>query len=182
LASTSLSDFYEMHPFERKHEKQQLLSVYEFMQSKLAEDIGVCFKKNRYQLPTTGIENTFNITCAPPTSFGPSEDHFQQDEGYLEKPPTSITFQLLKSGNPKYSPLPNMTFDPYRKFGFAIFDDRRMTDLGFSEPDGRSLFGAKRFQYNWFSILTEEERNLSIRKPKRIIGLPTNELMGANQT
>jgi hypothetical protein len=104
----------------------------------------------------------FNTTCAPLTSFGKYEDHFQQGEEYLESRPVSVEFQVLISQDRGGSPLPWMSFDPGRKFGFAIFDNQRIGDLGFSAPDFICL-NHPDFRYNYYSVLTEEERKLSGR-------------------
>lgn len=60
----------------------------------------------------------------------------------------------------KFSPLQGMAFKPYRKFGFAIWDDKRMTDLGFAELGKWVIMDTLKYYYAWYSVLTEEERML----------------------
>lgn len=60
----------------------------------------------------------------------------------------------------KMSPLPGLSVEPYRKLGFAIWDDQRMTDLGFAGPNKRAIMETTRYYYVWYSVLTDEERKL----------------------
>ncbi|CAN9262185.1 unnamed protein product [Alternaria alternata] len=52
----------------------------------------------------------------------------------------------------------NIPFDPFRKFGFAIWDGKRMTDLGMQSGNPKSKLGNYPFDsFRWWSLLTEEE-------------------------
>jgi len=45
-----------------------------------------------------------------------------------------------------------MPFDPYRRFGFALWDDKRMTDLGFAEAGKRAIFKILEYYFTWYSV------------------------------
>ncbi|KAH6646873.1 hypothetical protein BKA67DRAFT_580785 [Truncatella angustata] len=158
LQCAGLSTFFTLQRFEQ----QQLLTVMEFLQVKTHghKEAGSLWLQ-QYRLPTEAFENTFISPCAQLMFFDPNEDHYQQGQEFLDKSPTSITFQYMMARNPNMSPLPGLPFDPYRKFGFAIFDDQRMTDLGLAEANRRALAFFVKYHYSWFSILTQEERDLS---------------------
>jgi hypothetical protein len=56
------------------------------------------------------------------------------------------------------SPLFYVSFEPFRRFGFAIWDDHRLCDLGMLNKPGQSrLARASHFYYIWRSILSDEE-------------------------
>ncbi|KAI4681783.1 uncharacterized protein J4E84_007379 [Alternaria hordeiaustralica] len=49
-------------------------------------------------------------------------------------------------------------FQFWRKYGFAIWDDKRMVDLGMKHPTHKSFMRASFFySFRWWSLLTEEE-------------------------
>ncbi|KAH8800838.1 hypothetical protein F5884DRAFT_685218 [Xylogone sp. PMI_703] len=153
LASLSFPDFYTIEQFE----SQQILTVYEFIQDIKKE---AC-SQNTYQLPTVIRKNGFNLVCdLQPSPTKSKEAHFHQGLEYLDFPPMSFLFQRAAAVNYLDSPLSGIPFDPYRKFGFALWDEKRMTDLGFSEPGGKVLLHLKRYYFTWRSILTEQERML----------------------
>lgn len=156
LASTDLLDFYELS----MHTKQQLLTVYDFIIAKWPDFMADDSIHNPDTPTAAKMENTFNLGCRPKTIYGPKEDHFQQNQEYLNRLPMSLIFHTYMSNNSKYSPLPDVPFTPYRKYGFAIFDDQRMTDLGLAEADRKAWANHHPHFFAWFSILSEEEKQL----------------------
>ena len=113
------------------------------------------------QVLTASLGESFNANCAPQPCLDLKNDPFQQGERYLDRAPMSYIFQrTFIARDPKFSPLQGMPFKPYRKFGFAIWDDKRMTDLGFAELGKWVIMDTLKYYYAWYSVLTEEERML----------------------
>jgi hypothetical protein len=155
LESTSLINFYSIKPWEL----DQILTTWEFIQELRARE-GVN-SDSISQLPTAFLGESFNANCAPQPCLDLKKDPFQQGEEYLGLAPMSYIFQrTFIARDPKFSPLQGMPFKPYRKFGFAIWDDKRMTDLGFAEPGKQVILDTLKYYYVWYSVLTEEERIL----------------------
>jgi hypothetical protein len=155
LESTSLINFYSIKPWDL----EQILTAWEFLQELRArEGVNV---DSISQLPTASLGESFNHNCAPQPCLDSKDDHFQQREEYLDLALMSYIFHIsFIARDPKFSPLRGMPFKPYRKFGFAIWDDKRMTDLGFAEPRKRVILHTLKYYYVWYSVLTDEERML----------------------
>ncbi|KAH8815740.1 hypothetical protein F5884DRAFT_191133 [Xylogone sp. PMI_703] len=155
LASTSVPSFYTIRDFEI----EQILTVYEFIQDLIKRE---GYTEDDYRLPVVPAKDSFNVKCAPtPRPLrNYREDKLHQSLVRLDAAPLSLGFWWRMSRTHNYSPLKNIPFDPYRRLGFALWDQKRMTDLGFSEPDGRALLNSEKYYYTWRSILTEEEREL----------------------
>lgn len=72
----------------------------------------------------------------------------------------SYRFQRFMAHDYKTSPFSGLPFDPYRRFGFAKWDDQLMIVLGFARHDRRALLETTFYYLRWRDILTEEERSL----------------------
>jgi hypothetical protein len=114
------------------------------------------------QPPTASLGESFYADCAPQPVLTFKEDPFQQRESFLGDCPMSVRYQSWCACDPKFSPIPGLSFEPYRKFGFAIWDDERMTvtDLGFAEPGRRAFLFHSEYYYVWYCVLTEEDKML----------------------
>jgi hypothetical protein len=101
------------------------------------------------------------------TSPEPIFKHFRGDKWeesiiYLDLGAQAINFAGGILTNSLWSPIKGVTFEPFRRFGFALWDCRRMVALGLltnpEEPEkylpGDSNGG---LFYTWRSILSEEE-------------------------
>ena len=101
-------------------------------------------------------------SCAQPLFFEPKQDVFQQGVEELDNNngQKAIRMHNHMSSMP-LDGIPylfNIPFDPFRKFGFAIWDGKRMTDLGMQSGNPRSKLGNYPFDsFRWWSLLTEEE-------------------------
>ncbi|CAI9629820.1 unnamed protein product [Alternaria burnsii] len=147
-------------------EGHQILTASEFLGAVTSGTITSveAFDNDAYGLPTihwTRVPAP-RCSCAQPLFFerNSKQDRFQQGIEHLEGPPRSITMWNLMSSEPLDGQpyLWNIPFDPFRKFGFAIWDNQRMVDLGMRSGNPRSLLGAyPRDCFRWWSILTEEE-------------------------
>lgn len=159
LSSAHLQDFF---PSSRRGNLngtglEQTLTVYEYLQDLGGGD----FVKKGYQLPDPPVTSGFIDKCPPRPSFlstSTSDDPYNQGEKWLCRIPRSIIFQWTMRNHVKTTPLFNLPFQPYRKFGFALWDNKRMIDLGFAFPGGREFLHDRECYYVWYSILTEEEK------------------------
>ncbi|KAK7983392.1 hypothetical protein PG989_010794 [Apiospora arundinis] len=164
ILSSSIGEFHELFGFEQ----QQLLTAYDFFLSVASQisaatstSFEITRREDSYGLPIitkTVTESSPAVSCAEQPSFGSREDTFHQGPEYLDREPTSYEFNdFMSNRDLRGSPLLGVPFEPYRKFGFAIWDDQRMADLGFRAPGPSSIFKNRRFYYfRWHSILPEE--------------------------
>jgi hypothetical protein len=118
--------------------------------------------EDAYGLPTIRrIEGLIpRYFCADPLSFDFGKDIFQQAPEYLGQTPMSYHFQDVMSRVHRDGELPliGVPFQPYRKYGFAIWEDKRMADLGMRVPNGGSVFkNYISYCFRWWSILTKED-------------------------
>ena len=134
------------------------------------------------QQPTAFLREGFNVNCAPQPFPIYAEDRFNQGEVYLDNASMCWLFhKCYYSGHLKLSPTPGISFEPYRKFGFAIWDNKRITDLGFGMDNVGNValiertkdhyiiglwnddytWDLAKIYYVWYSVLTEEEKFLS---------------------
>ncbi|CAN9174036.1 unnamed protein product [Alternaria sp. RS040] len=101
-------------------------------------------------------------SCAQPLFFELKQDVFQQGVEQLDNynGQKAIRMHNHMSSMP-LDGIPylfNIPFDPFRKFGFAIWDGKRMTDLGMQSGNPKSKLGNYPFDsFRWWSLLTEEE-------------------------
>lgn len=150
LTSMNASEFYRIPEWER----EQLLTVEEYIQQ-LGEDAET---HHIFQLPGIDLENSSLGSCAQPCLQTTKENPWQQTPRHLDRATNSYKFQIAMAFALKYTPLPGMPFQPYRKFGFAIWDEKRMADLGFAAPDGRTILHRTEYYFTWYHALTEDER------------------------
>ncbi|KAK8075257.1 hypothetical protein PG997_009920 [Apiospora hydei] len=171
LLTSIFGSFYEVFEFER----QQLLTAYDFFVLATGRATTITASEVSLRDAADGLpiiskkEATTSsrpvLSCAEQPSFGFREDIFDQGPEHLDRTPMSYHFQdFMSSRDLQASPLLGVPFEPYRKFGFAIWDNRRMADLGFRAPKPGSMVKNRTFYYfRWRSILTEEE--LAQRQP-----------------
>ena len=177
LESTSLASFYSSI---QAFEQDQVATIWEFMQERggvLSDSI-----PSISQQPTAFLREGFNVNCAPQPFPIYAEDRFNQGEVYLDNASMCWLFhKCYYSGHLKLSPTPGISFEPYRKFGFAIWDNKRITDLGFGMDNVGNValiertkdhyiiglwnddytWDLAKIYYVWYSVLTEEEKFLS---------------------
>ncbi|KAI8937701.1 hypothetical protein NX059_005402 [Plenodomus lindquistii] len=101
--------------------------------------------------------------CDEPPLFELKPDMFQQDRGYLEHPPASYMFHYWMSNPPLdgWPYLMGFPFQPWRKYGFAIWDNKRLADLGMRDPRLKGWGYQPLYCFRWWSILTEEDLDFS---------------------
>ncbi|USP82102.1 hypothetical protein yc1106_09376 [Curvularia clavata] len=161
LSNGSMESFYDVFDFER----EQILTACDFFRAVTSGTIALvkAIDKDAYRLSTIHwIEGTVpRHSCAEPLSFGFNKDRFGQGPDYLDSSPLGYKFYHVMSsiqwldGSP---PLVGFPFQPWRKYGFAIWDDKRMADLGMRPPEGRRISkNYISYCFRWFSILNEED-------------------------
>lgn len=160
LSKSSLDGFYDVFNFER----EQTLTACDFFGAATSGTITLveAVHDNAYRLPTIRwIEGAVpRCSCADPPLFELNKDTFHQGLENLDQTPMSYHFHdIMSSCYPEGGPpLLEFPFQPYRKYGFAIWDDKRMADLGMRDPKARSVFKNRIFySFRWWSILTEED-------------------------
>ncbi|ETS79406.1 hypothetical protein PFICI_09259 [Pestalotiopsis fici W106-1] len=149
-----IAEFFTIRDFEL----QQLFTVYDFLHHTPEQRQTM----SNYSIPAAASATVLqaNIVCKGPVRSAARCDHYQQGLSHLDRPPLSYIFQRLMSRDGQGGPIPGLPFDPYRKYGFAIWDDQRMADLGFAEAHGRAILNRSHYFYRWYSILTEEDKAL----------------------
>lgn len=133
LLSSSVGYFFELHD----SLQQQLLTVHDFLSS------------------TSGATKMGVMPCAETPSFTIGEDR----SGWPMDWPWSNTAWWFHRHmtHPEYMAPPLLgSFETYRKYGFAIWDDQRLIDLGFLRR-GSIRRDYHFYCFRWRSIVTEEE-------------------------
>ena len=162
LSKSSPGGFYDLFPFEQ----EQHLTACDFFGAVTSGTITSveAVHDNAYGLPTIRrIEGAVpKFSCAEPLLFELNKDIFQQGSEYLDATPMSYHFQHIMSICDQFEDagpaLLAFPFQPWRKYGFAIWDCKRMVDLGMRDPKGKSfLRSCMKYSFRWFSILTEED-------------------------
>jgi hypothetical protein len=162
LSKSSPDGFYDMFNFER----EQTLTACDFFGAVTSGAITLvaAVHDTAYRLPTIRwIERTVpKCSCAEPPSFERNKDNFFQGPENLDANQMSYRFQRFMSNCDQYEDagpvLLAFPFQPWRKYGFAIWDGKRMADLGMRDPIGKSfLRNRMKYSFRWFSILTEDD-------------------------
>ncbi|EUC41393.1 hypothetical protein COCMIDRAFT_106308 [Bipolaris oryzae ATCC 44560] len=161
LSKSSPDGFYNVFDFER----EQILTACDFFDAVTSGTITLveAIYENTYGLPTIHWNEgaVSGCCCAEPPSFERNQDTFHQGPENLDKTQNSYHFHSVMSsdqwldGRP---PLLGLPFHPWRKYGFAIWDNKRMADLGMRDlshkPFTRNYIA---YSFRWFSILSEED-------------------------
>jgi hypothetical protein len=154
--------FYNALDFQR----EQILTACDFLGAVTSGAITSveAVHNNANELPTIRwIEGTVpRCCCAEPPPIDDKKDFFFQGRKNLDTTPMSYKFQYfmsmcdqLEDSGPVLLAFP---FQPWRKYGFAIWDDKRMADLGMRDPKGKSfLRNRMKYSFRWFSVLTKED-------------------------
>ncbi|KNG45772.1 hypothetical protein TW65_07518 [Stemphylium lycopersici] len=162
LSMSSPDRFYDVFDFER----EQTLTACEFFGAVTSGTIPSvrAVHDNAYRLPAIcwGEGTVPRCRCAEPLSFKLNEDTFCQGPENLDKTPWSYHFHRAMSTRDGWldgCPLTLMSpFQPWRKYGFAIWDDKRMADLGMRHPEKSSvLANSISYSFRWWSIITKED-------------------------
>jgi hypothetical protein len=159
LSQRSADGFYDLSNGQR----EQILTACDFLDAVISGAITSveAVHDNAYNLPTIRwVEGTVSrCSCAEPLSIERDKDTFRQGPEHLDQTPMGYRFYSRMSSDQwldGWPPLLGFPFQPWRKFGFAIWDDKRMVDLGMlhtKNPFKRH----PTHSFRWFSILHEED-------------------------
>jgi len=162
LFQSSAGGFYDVH----NSVQEQILTAYDFLGAVTSGTVNSveAIHNNAYNLPTIRWVDgaVLRRPCAEPLSFECNKDTFSQGSKNLDQTPWAYRFHGAMSstdgwhdGYMLYLVYP---FQNWRKYGFAIWDDRRMVDLGMRHPRKASvLSNSVPYSFRWWSILTEED-------------------------
>lgn len=146
--------------------REQILTAFDFVgavTSGIVHSVEVVHN-DTYNLPTVRwIEGAVSrCFCAEPLFFERNKDTFSQGPENLIQTPWAYRFHQAMSSTDGWHDGYFLTiffpFQTWRKYGFAIWDDRRMVDLGMRHPRKASVISNSiPYSFRWWSILTEED-------------------------
>ncbi|KAI0506842.1 hypothetical protein F5B22DRAFT_622257 [Xylaria bambusicola] len=149
LKSLDLPEFYHMSPAGSGHYiTEQLMTVYAYVHGVRTPEQDATLP---LRLPSPNTRSRFDLGCFP-------EPKRNQPDGkalIIDFRPDSWIFAWMMSRNLKTSPLCGFGPQHFRRFGFTLWEDSRMTDLGLLPP--RSHFFSYEYYFKWRSILSDEE-------------------------
>jgi len=163
LSQSSADDFYDIMGYEQ----EMIFTARDFLDAVTSGSVTSVESDhhNAYSLPTIRwVEGAVSrCCCAEPLYFEMNKDIFDQG---ADKINSTFAYRFWCAMTSKDDWLYGMflrlwyPFQTWRKYGFAIWDDKRMVDLGMRNPR-RSHFGANSISYSfrWWSMLTEEEKS-----------------------
>lgn len=161
--------FATIDTFYSGFERQQVLTALDFIeelrtmggfeQPSEPRSFGWSRSQLQFQLPNLakGIGSAWTCGALPP-SRALGQQQLGQKQDYLLEETTGWRFLKRISRVPKTDSLRHLPIDPYRKFGFFLWDKKMMVDLELwpdrafvDHKDGGNYF------YAWRSILSEDE-------------------------
>lgn len=162
LFQSSAGGFYDVHNCER----EQILTACDFLGAVTSGTVNSveAVHDDAYNLPTIlWVDGAvLRRPCAEPLSFELNKDTFSQGSENLDRTPWAYRFHgAMSSTDGWLDGAPLTIFYPFqiwRKYGFAIWDEKRMVDLGMRHPKKASYNGNSfSYSFRWWSILTEED-------------------------
>ncbi|KAF1922325.1 uncharacterized protein M421DRAFT_427046 [Didymella exigua CBS 183.55] len=162
LSQSSADGFYDV----LNYQQEQILTACDFLGAVTSGTINLveAVHDNASNLPTIRwVEGAvLRCSCAEPLSFERNKDTFNQGPENLDRTPWAYHFHHAMSSSDRWldgSPLTLVyPFQTWRKYGFAIWDDKRMVDLGMRHPRKASVISNSiPYSFRWWSILTEED-------------------------
>lgn len=162
LSQSSADSFYDVLNYQR----EQILTACDFLSAVTSGTVNSveAVHDNAYDLPTVRwVEGAVpRCSCAEPLSFERNKDTFSQGPENLDRTPWAYHFHHAMSSSDRWldgSPLTLVyPFQTWRKYGFAIWDDKRMVDLGMRHPRKASVISNSiPYSFRWWSILTEKD-------------------------
>ena len=162
LSQSSADGFYDVLSYQR----EQILTACDFLGAVTSGTITSveAVHDNAYNLPTIRwVEGAVSRwSCAEPLSFERNKDTFSQGPENLDE--TTWAYRFYRAMSSKDGCLCGSVltlvypFQTWRKYGFAIWDDKRMVDLGMRHPRTASFISNSiSYSFRWWSILKEED-------------------------
>ena len=162
LSQSSADGFYDLLSYQR----EQILTACDFLGAVTSGTITSveAVHDNADNLPTIRWVDgaVLRRPCAEPLSFERNKDTFSQGSENLDQTPWAYRFHGAMSStdgwHDGYMLFLVYPFQNWRKYGFAIWDEKRMVDLGMRHPRKASvLANSIPYSFRWWSILTEED-------------------------
>ena len=162
LFQSSAGGFYDVHNSVR----EQILTACDFLGAVTSGTVNSveAIHDNAYNLPTIRWVDgaVLRRPCAEPLSFERNKDTFSQGSENLDRTSWAHRFHAAMSSTDGWLEGAPLTifypFQIWRKYGFAIWDEKRMVDLGMRHPKKASyLSNSFSYAFRWWSILTEED-------------------------
>lgn len=122
--------------------------------------------------PAAVYNRGYQLACLPkpaPTMARRSGRNVLADiDSQIGRPQMGWLFHTIMTTDPLRSPLLHFSFKPYRKFGFAFWQDERMIHLGFLESKSKYWGITEPYivYFTWMSILTPDEVAEETRRPE----------------
>ncbi|RII22898.1 hypothetical protein CUC08_Gglean013337 [Alternaria sp. MG1] len=162
LFQSSAGGFYDVYNCER----EQILTACDFLGAVASRTVNSieAVHENASNLPTIRWVDgaVLRHSCAEPLSFERNKDTFSQGSENLDRTSWAHRFHAAMSSTDGWLEGAPLTifypFQIWRKYGFAIWDEKRMVDLGMRHPKKASyLSNSFSYAFRWWSILTEED-------------------------
>lgn len=154
---------------------EQIVSVIEFIQEFTRgqhgsiEDILARFL---HSPPLAVLNQAHRLSCCPKPNTIFEEvcgrEALIDIDTRIERRTIGCSFYQIMTKNTK-PPVKHVSFKPWRRLGFALWQNERMVELGFLEPkaSGYGLIDSEKLWFTWRSILTPEED--AERKPRHYL-------------
>lgn len=165
VETKAISD--QSRPGTTVQQNEQLLSVIDYVNEITGGQYGQpenALVRFMHQPPVAIYQRGYHLPCLPKPGpilrklpFG--LEILADSDTEIEHTPRGWVYYVIMSRNQKYSPVKHVSFEPYRKFGFAFWEADRMVELGFlgAKEYGYEIGGSPEIQFIWRSILTPEE-------------------------
>jgi hypothetical protein len=178
LQTMAMLDFLELFrvPGSRRrfsYEQEQLFTVVDFVNGTIGEQPNEAKDElaRFLQRPPAAVYNRgYHSSCRPKP--GPTLERISGRDVLIDidsdigRAQMGWRFHTIMTSDVTKSPLLHFSFKPYRKFGFAFWQDERMLDLGFLGPRSErwGMRNSYSLYFTWRSILTPNEIAEELRR------------------
>lgn len=143
---------------------QQISSVMDYVEQRGLKNPA----SDRFKMPVNATPSTVHLPCSPAPPLKRQNEKKKKIVERLHPPQMGYLF-FRNLATDYRSPLRYISFTPYRKYGFAFWDNERMVDLGFlPAPDEKHRFLSTELYFTWRSVLTQEEDELVWREQQAL--------------
>lgn len=148
------------------YEQEQFFTVISFVNATIGEQSSESedtLTRFLHQPPAAVYNRGYQLPCLPKP--GPTMERMSGRDVLIDidseigRAQMGWRFHTIMTTDVTKSPLLHFSFKPYRKFGFAFWQDERMIDLGFLEPKSNRWGMSEPYSlyFTWRSILTPDE-------------------------
>lgn len=178
LQRMAMLDFLELFrvPGSRRrfsYEQEQLFTVVNFVNATIGKQLSEAedeLARFLHRPPAAVYNSGYHLPCLPKP--GPTMERMSGRDVLIDidseigRAQMGWRFHTIMTTDVTKSPLLHFSFKPYRKFGFAFWQDERMIDLGFLQPKSNRWGMAAPYSlyFTWKSILTPDEIAEELRR------------------